>query len=78
MPAGQKLPYHMTTVERGLTLRRYWDRASCQACALKSRCTSPPSRERRITRWEHEAVIETMQERLDRKPTAMRIRRATV
>jgi transposase len=75
-PAGQKLPYHMTTVERGLTLRRYWDRASCQACALKSRCT--PSPERRITRWEHEAVIETMQERLDRKPTAMRIRRATV
>ena len=40
-PAGQKLPYHMTTVERGLTLRRYWDRASCQACALKSRPASP-------------------------------------
>jgi transposase len=75
-PAGQLLPHHMTTVERGLTLHRYWDRASCQACPLKPQCT--PSIERRITRWEHEAVIEAMQARLERMPKAMRIRRATV
>jgi transposase len=75
-PSGQLLPHHMTTVEKGLTLHRYWDRASCQACPLKIRCT--PSKERRVTRWEHEAVIEAMQDRLDRAPKAMRIRRATV
>jgi transposase len=75
-PAGRHLPHHMTTVERGLTLHRYWDRASCSTCAMKSRCTT--SLERRITRWEHEAVIDAMQERLDRKPKAMRVRRATV
>ena len=75
-PAGQLLPHHMTTVERGMTLHRYWDLASCTACSLKRRCTT--GKERRITRWEHEAVIETMQERLDRAPKAMRIRRATV
>jgi transposase len=75
-PAGHLLPHHMTTVERGLTLHRYWDRASCQACPLKPQCT--PSIERRITRWEHEAVIEAMQARLERMPKAMRIRRATV
>jgi transposase len=75
-PAGQTLPHHMTTVENGLRLHRYWDRASCQACALKPRCT--PSLERRVTRWEHEAVIDAMQERLHRKPDAMRLRRATV
>ncbi|HXQ15718.1 MAG TPA: IS1182 family transposase [Caulobacteraceae bacterium] len=75
-PAGQLLVHHMSTVERGMTLHRYWDRASCAACALKPRCTT--SVERRITRWEHEAVIDAMQERLDRKPKAMRIRRATV
>jgi Transposase DDE domain len=34
--------------------------------------------EHRIKRWEHEAVIDAMQERLDRRPDAMRIRRATV
>lgn len=25
-PAGSLLPYHMTVVERGMTLHRYWDR----------------------------------------------------
>jgi hypothetical protein len=75
-PAGQLLVHHMTTVERGLTLHRYWDLGSCRACSLKSQCTT--SQNRRITRWEHEAVIEAMQERLDRAPKAMRIRRATV
>jgi transposase len=75
-PAGQRLPYRMTTVENGLRLHRYWDRASCQACGLKPRCT--PSLERRVTRWEHEAVIDAMQERLDRRPDVMRVRRATV
>jgi hypothetical protein len=75
-PAGQRLVRHMTSVETGLTLHRYWDLASCRACAIKSRCTT--SKERRITRWEHEAVIEAMQERLDRAPKSMRIRRATV
>lgn len=75
-PGGSLLRRHMTTVERGLTLHRYWDRASCQACALKPQCT--PSVERRITRWEHEAVIEAMQRRMDLAPYAMRARRRTV
>jgi transposase len=75
-PAAQRLVRHMTSVERGLTLHRYWDLASCRACAIKGRCTT--SKERRITRWEHEAVIDAMQERLDRAPKSMRLRRATV
>lgn len=75
-PAGQMLPRHMTTVEKGLTLHRYWDRASCQACALKPQCT--PSVERRVTRWEHEAVIDTLQRRMDLTPGAMRARRRIV
>ena len=66
----------MTTVEKGLTLHRYWDRASCQACPLKPQCT--PSVERRITRWEHEAVIDAMQRRMDLAPGAMRSRRKLV
>lgn len=75
-PAGRLLPRHMTTVEKGLTLHRYWDLASCQSCQIKSQCT--PSKERRITRWEHEAVIEAMQRRMDLAPPAMRVRRSTV
>lgn len=75
-PAGALLPRHMTSVEKGLTLHRYWDLASCQSCDLKPQCT--PSKERRITRWEHEAVVDALQIRMDRRPDAMRQRRRTV
>jgi transposase len=34
--------------------------------------------QRRITRWEHEHVLETVQRRLDENPQAMRQRRETV
>lgn len=76
-PAGALLPHHMTTVEKGMTLHRYWDRASCQACPLKPQCT--PSIERRVTRWEHEATIEAMQRRMDLAPQSpMKLRRRIV
>jgi transposase len=74
-PDGQLAKYRMTTVERGLTLHRYWTSA-CPRCPQKSDCT--PSDYRRITRWEHEAVLERMQRRLDRKPQAMTLRRRTI
>lgn len=45
-------------------------------CAINSQCT--PSKERRITRWEHEHVVEEVQRRLDSNPDAMRTRRETV
>ena len=74
-PAGETLKYYYTNVENGLTLRRYWTTA-CQTCSIKSRCT--PAKERRITRWEHEHVLEAVQRRLDANPKAMRQRRETV
>jgi hypothetical protein len=73
-PARERLPYHYTNVEDGKTLRRYWTN-NCQACALKSKCTT--GQERRITRWEHEAVLETVQARLDHHPEKMTVRRST-
>jgi Transposase DDE domain len=73
-PAGQKLAHHYTNEENGLVLRRYWTNA-CQGCAIKQRCTT--GEERRITRWEHEHVLEAVQKRLDRNPQAMRQRRET-
>jgi DDE family transposase len=74
-PAGERLKYYFTNVENGLTLRRYWTNA-CRTCALKSRCTTGV--QRRITRREHEHVLETVQRRLDENPQAMRQRRETV
>ena len=73
-PARERLTYHYTNVEDGKTLRRYWTN-NCQACALKSKCTT--GQERRITRWEHEAVLETVQARLDHHPEKMAVRRST-
>jgi Transposase DDE domain len=73
-PAGETLKYYYTNVENGLTLRRYWTTA-CRACPIKSRCTT--AEQRRITRWEHEHVLEAVQRRLDQNPKAMRQRRET-
>jgi hypothetical protein len=74
-PAGERLKYYFTALEHGQKLRRYWTNA-CRHCPLKSRCTT--GEQRRITRWEHEHVLETVQKRLDENPQAMRVRRETV
>src|SRR5467141_2279898 len=74
-PAGERLAYHYTNEENGLVLRRYWTN-TCQSCAIKHSCTT--AKERRITRWEHEHVLEAVQRRLDEHPEKMRQRRETV
>ncbi|MGC4396592.1 IS1182 family transposase [Hydrogenophaga crocea] len=74
-PAGQRAIYRFTREENGLQLRRYWSSA-CPQCPMKTQCT--PSAHRRISRWEHETVLEAAQRRLDRMPQAMRVRRRTV
>ena len=74
-PAGERLKYYFTAVEHGQQLRRYWTNA-CRTCAIKEQCTT--GKERRITRWEHEHVVEAVQNRLDENPQAMRQRRETV
>jgi transposase len=74
-PAGQRLTRHTTTTVRELTFHRYWY-SDCKNCVIKDKCT--PGNERRVTRWEDEAILEAMQSRLDHFPDAMRIRRQTV
>jgi transposase len=74
-PAGERLTYRFTNVEKGLTLRRYWTNA-CRDCAIRDRCTE--GKERRITRWEHEHVVEAVERRIDENPETMRTRRNTV
>jgi len=74
-PAGQRAIRRFTTVENGLTLHKYWSSA-CPRCPIRSRCTTGENR--RIARWEHEALLEAMQDRLDHHPQIMRLRRETV
>ena len=74
-PAGERLPYRYTNEEDDKMLRRYWTNA-CKNCPIKPQCT--PGSERRITRWEHEDLLDAVQQRLDANPLAMRLRRETV
>ena len=74
-PAGERAIHRFTREERELQIRRYWSSA-CPQCPMKSQCT--PSDYRRISRWEHEAVLDATQRRLDQQPEAMTLRRRTV
>jgi transposase len=74
-PAGERLVWRFSSLKSGLNLHAYWT-SKCGGCPIKAECMT--GKERRIYRWEHEAVIDAMQDRLDRMPKAMRIRRATV
>jgi transposase len=74
-PAGQRMARRLTSEERGMILHRYWsDR--CDDCHLKAQCTT--GKQRRVTRWEHEAVVDRARRRLQGSPNMMRRRRATV
>jgi transposase len=74
-PAGQRAIWRFKTVEDGLTHHKYWSSA-CPKCPIKARCTN--GEYRRISRWEHERVLEIVQKRLERTPQASRLRRQTV
>src|ERR1035437_2051030 len=74
-PAGESLSRHCVTIANGLKYHRYWS-LNCKSCAMKDQCT--PGKERRVTRWEHETILDAMQTRLDHSPEMMRIRRQTV
>jgi transposase len=74
-PAGERLIYRFTRTENGKEIRRYWSSA-CSACPIRAQCTT--GKNRRVSRWVHEAVVERAAARLVAKPDAMGIRRATV
>lgn len=74
-PAGQRAIHRFSREEKGMQIRTYWSSA-CPRCPIKAECT--PSDYRRIRRWEHEAVLDSMQRRLDHHPEMMGVRRQTV
>ena len=74
-PAGEWLTYHFTSELDGKMMRSYWTTA-CESCVVKHRCTT--GKERRVRRWEHEAVLERVQKRLDDDPSKIPLRSKTV
>lgn len=74
-PGGEVAKYRMSSEEKGKIIRRYWS-SSCVGCSLKSQCTT--GKYRRVSRWEHEGVLEEVAARLEEKADMMTIRKSTV
>ncbi len=75
-PAGAKLTKARRRADHTEDFDFYRHLSACFTCPLRPRCT--PTKLRRIKRWEHEDVLDRMQDRLDRMPEAMGVRRQTV
>lgn len=74
-PAGERAIYRFAREEKGKLIRRYWSSA-CTGCVMKPKCTT--GQYRRISRWEHEAILDDLDARMERKPDMMKVRRSTV
>jgi transposase len=75
-PAGERLEFRFESQKDGRKFRYYWTTA-CPSCALKSKCTTDP-RFHRIKRWEHEAILERIAERVRYNPQIMKLRQQIV
>ena len=72
-PAGQELTYRFSTVEDGRPMR-YYAAAVCRTCSLKPRCTRNQGN-RRLTRWEYEAISDAMAKRIRDQPERVKLRK---
>ncbi len=75
-PAGAKLTKANRRADHTEDFDFYRHLSACFTCPLRPQCT--PTKLRRIKRWENEDVLDRMQDRLDRMPEAMGVRRQTV
>jgi hypothetical protein len=75
-PGNQRLVPYSRSQKNGHVTIRYANRRACQTCALKPQCAS--GKKRTIDRWEGEAVLERMAERLAARPDILDQRRETV
>jgi len=74
-PGGEIAFYRFSREEVGKIIRRYWA-SECPTCPIKSQCTT--GKNRRISRWEHEVVLDSVEERTEHEPMRMADRRNTV
>lgn len=75
-PVGAQLQKRFARVEGGKLIGVYFNQKAYSACASRPLCTA--GKEKRIRRWEHEAVLDAMERRLQAMPDAMAVRRCTV
>ena len=76
-PAGQMLHYYRTTDKSDGRRIRIYRTEACIACHFRSACTTSP-RGRYINRWEHEAVLDRLKQRLVSQPEMIKHRKAII
>ena len=74
--AGQQLQNRFARVEGGKLISVYFNQRACGTCPARPQCTV--GKEKRIRRWEHEAVLDEMERRFEAMPEAMAVRCCTV
>ena len=75
-PAKERLDFRFETQEGDKKFRYYWTKA-CPGCALKAQCTTDP-RFHRIKRWEHEEVLERIEQRVKANTVILKLRQQLV
>jgi len=73
-PAGEVLHFVGTGLDKTGHLLRYYRAKGCAGCRLREQCLKPGVAYRRISRWEHEAVVEANAARLQANPDLMKTR----
>jgi transposase len=75
-PAGHRLEAYTSSVIRGLKKVNYVNKEACRDCPLRARCTK--GRFRTVSRFENEAVLDRMKDRLAKRPDILDRRREVV
>lgn len=76
-PAGERLTFRFQTRERKHKKFRYYWTTACLGCPIKPQCTTN-KKFRRLKRWEHEAVVERIEQRVGANPHIMKLRQQIV
>lgn len=76
-PAGERLTFQFESRGRKQKKFRYYWTTACVSCSLKSRCTTN-KKFRIIKRWEHEGILERIENRVKANLEVMRLRQQIV
>jgi transposase len=76
-PAGERLTFRFQSRERKNKKFRYYWTTACLGCPIKPQCTTN-KKFRRLKRWEHEAVVERIEQRAGANPHIMKLRQQIV
>jgi transposase len=71
-PGGAELTYRFTVMEDDRPTR-YYKTSACRTCPVKSKCTRNKEG-RRLSRWEHEEIMDAMAQRVRDHPEILQLR----